>query len=161
AAPRRRGLAPRARHAGPPHGPRERRSGARSPRVPPRLRLGRRIPKTPGGHKVKKLFLSVVALAAVAALAPAASGADLQIGAPAPDFALPNSADGKVVALKDLLAKNKAVAVIFVATKCPVSNAYNDRMAALGRDYTAKGIAVVGINANKTEPAAEVAEHAK
>lgn len=83
------------------------------------------------------------------------------IGAPAPDFTLPSAADGRSVALKELLAKNRAVAVIFVATKCPVSNAYNGRMAALARDYAARGVAVVGINSNKTEPAAEVAAHAK
>src|SRR5450755_5021499 len=90
-----------------------------------------------------------------------ARAADLKIGAPAPDFTLPNALDGKAVALKDLLAKNKAVAVIFVATKCPVSNAYNTRMAALGKEYAAKGISLVGINSNKTEPMAEVKEHAE
>jgi len=87
--------------------------------------------------------------------------AELKVGAPAPDFTLPNASDGKAVALKDLLAKNKAVAVIFVATKCPVSNAYNTRMAALGKEYAAKGILLVGINSNKTEPTAEVKEHAE
>jgi peroxiredoxin len=107
---------------------------------------------------VKKLLVVPAVLLLAAACAP---GADLKIGAPAPDFTLPAAADGKAVALKDLLAKNRAVAVIFVATKCPVSNAYNGRMAALGKDYAAKGIAVVGINSNKTEPAAEVAGHAK
>jgi peroxiredoxin len=107
---------------------------------------------------VKKLLVALSVFALAAAAAPAA---DLKVGAAAPDFTLPAAADGKAVALKDLLAKNKAVAVIFVATKCPVSNAYNDRMAALGKDYAAKGVAVVGINSNKTEPAAEVASHAK
>ncbi len=101
------------------------------------------------------------ALALFVTAAPAARAADLAIGAPAPDFTLPSAADGAPVALKDLLAKHRAVAVIFVATKCPVSNAYNGRMAALGREYAAKGIAVVGINSNKTEPAAEVAAHAR
>jgi peroxiredoxin len=107
---------------------------------------------------VKKLLAvsSVVLFAAAAAPA-----ADLKIGAPAPDFTLPSASDGKMVALKDLLAKNKAVAVIFVATKCPVSNAYNGRMAALGTEYAAKGIPVVGINSNKAELAPEVAAHAK
>ena len=83
------------------------------------------------------------------------------IGAPAPDFTLPAASDGKAIALKDLLAKNKAVAVVFIATKCPVSNAYNTRMAALGKEYVAKGVFLVGINSNKTEPAAEVKEHAE
>ncbi len=105
--------------------------------------------------------LAAVSLLAVLLAAVPASAADLKIGAAAPDFTLPAASDGRSVALKDLLAKNKAVAVIFVATKCPVSNAYNDRMAALGRDYAAKGIAVVGINSNKAELAPEVAAHAR
>jgi len=54
----------------------------------------------------------------------------------------------------------KGAVVIFVATKCPVSNAYNDRMEKLAEDYKAKGINVIGINANSTEPAAEVKSHA-
>lgn len=108
---------------------------------------------------MKKAIVPVVlAFVAGATAAPAAA---LKIGAPAPDFTLPAAADGRAVALKDLLAKSRAVAVIFIATKCPVSNAYNGRMAELGKEYAAKGIAVVGINSNKTEPAAEVAAHAK
>ncbi|HSB35820.1 MAG TPA: thioredoxin family protein [Thermoanaerobaculia bacterium] len=91
----------------------------------------------------------------------AARADELKIGSPVPDFTLPSAADGSPVALKELLGKSRAVAVIFVATKCPVSNAYNARMAAIGREYAGRGIAVAGINSNKTEPAAEVAEHAK
>ena len=109
---------------------------------------------------MKKLTASLALLAALALAAPPARG-EAKVGVAAPDFTLPSAADGKSVALKDLLARSKAVAVIFIATKCPVSNAYNERMAALGREYAAKGIAVVGINSNKSEPAAEVAEHAK
>ena len=107
---------------------------------------------------MKKALALSAALLLAASAAPAAG---LKIGAPAPDFALPAAADGRTVALKDLLAKNKAVAVIFVGTKCPVSNAYDDRMAAIGKEYAAKGIAVVGINSNKSESADEVAAHAK
>ena len=106
-------------------------------------------------------LVALVALTAASLAVPAAQAANLKIGAPAPDFTLPAASDGKAVALKDLLAKNKAVAVIFVATKCPVSNAYNTRMAALGKEYAAKGVLLVGINSNKTEPAAEVKEHAE
>ena len=107
------------------------------------------------------VLAAVAVLFATSLAAPAARAAALKIGAPAPDFTLPAASDGKAVALKDLLAKSKAVAVVFVATKCPVSNAYNTRMAALGREYAAKGIPLVGINSNKTEPATEVKEHAE
>ncbi len=103
----------------------------------------------------------VPAVLALVSCAPAAPAAGPQVGTPAPDFTLPAADGGGTVALKNLLAKHKAVAVIFIATKCPVSNAYNGRMAELGREYPAKGVAVVGINSNKTEPASEVAAHAK
>jgi peroxiredoxin len=108
-----------------------------------------------------RTLVAFVALSAASLAVPAARAADLKIGAPAPDFTLPAASDGKAVALKDLLAKSKAVAVVFIATKCPVSNAYNTRMAALGKEYAAKGVLLVGINSNKTEPAAEVKEHAE
>jgi peroxiredoxin len=112
---------------------------------------------------VKKLSIlaAFAVVLATSLAAPAARATSLKIGAPAPDFTLPAASDGKAVALKDLLAKSKAVAVVFVATQCPVSNAYNTRMAALGKEYAAKGIPLIGINSNKTEPAAEVKEHAE
>lgn len=50
--------------------------------------------------------------------------------------------------------------VLFVSTRCPVSNDYNQRMADLARDYKARGFAIIGINSNRTEPAEEVARHA-
>ena len=107
------------------------------------------------------ILAAVAVFFATSLAAPAARAAALKIGAPTPDFTLPAASDGKAVALKDLLAKSKAVAVVFVATKCPVSNAYNTRMAALGKEYAAKGIPLVGINSNKTEPATEVKKHAE
>jgi peroxiredoxin len=108
-----------------------------------------------------KLACLATLLLGGALVATAAPAADLAIGEAAPDFTLPSASDGKPVAQKELLSKNKGVAILFIATKCPVSNAYNERMAALAKEYTPKGIAFVGINSNKTEPAAETAEHAK
>ncbi len=104
---------------------------------------------------------STLALLSALLFVPAARAGGPEIGAPAPDFTLPTAAEGKGVALKDLLARNRAVAVIFIATRCPYCNGYNERMAAMGKEYAPKGIALVGINSNKTEPAAEVAEHAR
>ena len=54
-----------------------------------------------------------------------------------------------------------AIVLMFIATKCPVSNAYNDRMNELYNDYHEKGVAFVGINSNKTEPMQDVKKHAQ
>ena len=102
--------------------------------------------------------LVIIALAAVAGSSSTDLPAPPTIGAIINDFKLPD-ADGAEHSLKALMGKKGAV-VIFVATKCPVSNAYNDRMEKLAEDYKAKGINVIGINANSTEPAAEVKSHA-
>lgn len=80
------------------------------------------------------------------------------IGATIVDFTLPD-AGGTAQALSSLEGKNGTV-LIFVATQCPVSNAYNERMEKLAQDYKARGINVVGINSNSTEAAAEVKAHA-
>jgi peroxiredoxin len=85
--------------------------------------------------------------------------APLAISATVEDFNLPD-ADGKDHSLSSLKGKNGTV-VIFVATKCPVSNAYNERMEKLAQDYKAKGINVVGINSNAAELAAEVKSHSE
>jgi len=74
------------------------------------------------------------------------------------DFTLPD-ADGKDHSLNSLKGKNGTV-LIFIAVQCPVSNAYNERMEKLAQDYSARGVSVVGINANNTESAADVKSHA-
>jgi peroxiredoxin len=56
---------------------------------------------------------------------------------------------------------SKVIVLMFIATKCPVSNAYNDRMVALQKDYASKGVTFVGINANKQEGVEEIKNHAK
>jgi peroxiredoxin len=80
------------------------------------------------------------------------------IGATIEDFTLPD-VDGEEQALTSLKGKNGTV-LIFIAVQCPVSNAYNDRMATLAQDYKARGISVIGINANATEPSDAVKSHA-
>jgi len=67
--------------------------------------------------------------------------------------------NGKSYSLADF-NKSKAIVVMFVATQCPVSNAYNTRMAALFNDYKDKHIAFVGINSNKQENISEIKQHA-
>jgi peroxiredoxin len=118
---------------------------------------------------MKKIYSLVLILAAVVAVTAAVrttcetgsardAGAAFAIGSVVPDFTLPD-ADGREHTLASLKG-SKGTVLIFVATKCPVSNAYNERMQKLAEDYRAKGVNVVGINSNSTEPAAEVKQHA-
>lgn len=57
--------------------------------------------------------------------------------------------------------KNDVVVVIYVSTRCPVSNAYNKRMAQLYKDFKGKNVAFIGINSNKAESVEEIKKHAK
>ena len=116
---------------------------------------------------MKKLSAVALLLALSFAFAAQATRADnpapdakagVAIGAVAPDFTLPD-ADGKEHSLASLKGKAGTV-ILFIATQCPVSNAYNARMQKLAEDYRARGVNVVGINSNSTEPAAEVKQHA-
>ena len=103
----------------------------------------------------------VIAGAVVVSIARSTEGevpAPPAIGATLEDFTLPD-ADGKEHSLNSLKGKNGSV-LIFVATKCPVSNAYNERMEKLAQDYKARGINVIGINSNVAESAAAVKAHA-
>jgi peroxiredoxin len=56
---------------------------------------------------------------------------------------------------------SKAIVIIFIATECPISNAYNSRMEKIFRDYDKKGIAFLGINSNKEEFIDRIKEHAE
>ena len=98
--------------------------------------------------------------ALLVALAGAALADGPAIGAAAPNFQL-TTLDGKSFSLADAEKANKAVVLMFIATKCPYSNAYNDRMRQMADDYAKKGVLFVGINSNKTEPEDEVKAHAK
>jgi peroxiredoxin len=81
----------------------------------------------------------------------------LEIGKKAPAFTL-KDVDGNEHSLNDFL-KSKSVVLLFIATQCPVSNDYNERMAKLHEDYATKGVAFVGINSNKQESIEEIKEH--
>ncbi len=99
--------------------------------------------------------LSIIAAFALLAAAPLSAAGPAKVE----NFSLKDY-NGKTVSLSDF-KDAKAIVVLFIATKCPVSNAYNTRMASLSADYKGKGVVVVGINANKAESAPEVGSHAK
>jgi peroxiredoxin len=85
-------------------------------------------------------------------------GQEFKVGTRVSDFRL-KDVNGADVRLDSL--RGDVTVIAFIATKCPVSNAYNGRMKALYDDYAPKGVKFVFINSNSTEPAAEVAGHTK
>jgi peroxiredoxin len=121
---------------------------------------------------MKKLYTPALIIAAVVVVAAAVrttttktgsardekAGGAVALGAVVADFTLPD-AEGKEHSLASLKG-SKGTVLIFVATRCPVSNAYNERMRKLADDYRARGVNVVGINSNYNEPPSEVLEHA-
>ncbi|HYX20578.1 MAG TPA: redoxin domain-containing protein, partial [Thermoanaerobaculia bacterium] len=74
--------------------------------------------------KTVRLGVALLAIAAVAAPTFADAPA---IGSAAPAFEL-KSVDGKPFSLADAEKSNAYVVLMFIATQCPYSNAYNDRM---------------------------------
>ncbi|SIO24504.1 Peroxiredoxin [Singulisphaera sp. GP187] len=70
----------------------------------------------------------------------------LPLGSKAPDFRLPDTA-GTTVALADT-RDAKATLIIFMCNHCPYVKHVRQELADLGREYQAKGVAVIGISAN-------------
>lgn len=72
----------------------------------------------------------------------------LPLGTQAPDFALTN-VDDSTVRLADFTGK--PLLVIFMCNHCPFVVHLRSALAEFGKDYQAKGLAVVGISSNDTE----------
>jgi peroxiredoxin len=75
------------------------------------------------------------------------------------NFTLPDY-NGSEHSLSDY-RDSEAIVIMFIATECPVSNAYNSRMEAIYSEYSKKGVAFVGINSNKAESVERIKEHAE
>lgn len=85
-------------------------------------------------------------------------GQEFRLGSKVEDFTI-QDLKGNPVQFSTL--RGEVTVIMFIATQCPVSNAYNERMKAVYNDYAGKGVKFVFINANRTEPAAEVEQHAR
>lgn len=70
----------------------------------------------------------------------------LPLGTTAPHFSLPNI-DGKQVSIDDFKS-SKGLVVIFMCNHCPFVKHLREGLAKFGKDYAAKGVAVVGISSN-------------
>ena len=71
----------------------------------------------------------------------------LELGAPAPDFQLPDLVTGKTISL-DSFAGKKALVVMFICRHCPYVVHVQEELARLGRDYAAKSVGIVAISSN-------------
>ncbi len=89
----------------------------------------------------------------------------LPLGTPAPDFNLPEPATGKTVSLSDF-QDAPALLVMVICNHCPFVKHIRQGLTQFARDYQAKGLAIVAINANDVanhpeDSPANMAEDAK
>jgi peroxiredoxin len=70
----------------------------------------------------------------------------LPLGTAAPDFELPDT-NGKLVSLEDFKSAS-ALLVVFMCNHCPYVIHIRAGLARLALDYSSRGVAIVGINAN-------------
>ena len=70
----------------------------------------------------------------------------LELGVAAPSFALPEPATGKTVSSDDFVGKPMLVA--FICNHCPYVVHIREAFMEMAKEYQAKGVAVVAINAN-------------
>lgn len=71
----------------------------------------------------------------------------LPLGTRAPDFSLPNVADGKTVRLQDFEGK-PALLVMFICNHCPYVKHVRPELTRIAADTMPRGLAIVAINSN-------------
>jgi peroxiredoxin len=99
--------------------------------------------------------LTAAALLALPVPAQEAPKPALAMGAAAPmKTAKMKGVDGKEVSIADVEGK-KGTLVIFTCNACPYVKAWEERIVALGNEYSAKGIGVIAINSNDPAIVAE------
>lgn len=107
---------------------------------------------------MKQIVLGLCSLLVLSFGALAQSSTSLSIGQPAADFAL-NDLQGKAHTLRAY--RGRTVALVFLSTECPFSNAYHERLRAIAADYAGRGVDVLGINSHPDETIERIREHAK
>jgi peroxiredoxin len=71
----------------------------------------------------------------------------LELGAAAPEFALPDVVAGNIVR-RDGFRGQKALLVLFICAHCPYVKHIEEGLAALGRDYAGQPAGIVAISSN-------------
>lgn len=73
----------------------------------------------------------------------------LPLGTQAPSFTLMDAVSAKAVSDRD--AEGRPLLVAFICNHCPFVRHIRAELAAIGREYAPKGVAMVAINSNDTE----------
>ena len=74
----------------------------------------------------------------------------VELGRQAPDFHLPNVADGRIVNLSDF-ASDRALLVMFICRHCPYVLHVKPELARLAADYKKKSLGIIGICSNDAQ----------
>ena len=74
----------------------------------------------------------------------------LELGTPAPDFALPDVVSGDTVSLATFAGKS-ALVVMFICQHCPFVKHVQDELAKLGHDYVPKNVGLLAISSNSLQ----------
>jgi len=90
----------------------------------------------------------------------AAPSAALDVGSIGPDFMV-TPIEGAPFRFADATRTHAAVVVVFFSVLCPYANSAGDHLRELDARYRRRGVLFLGINSNRTETLAEVAEHAR
>ena len=105
------------------------------------------------GAVTTKLITSVGIVMSISLL----GAQQLQIGSQVPGFTLRHP-DNRRLTDSDL--KGNVTVVAFISTRCPMSNAHNDRLNALYNEFAGR-VKFVVVNSNFNEPPDEVREHSR
>ncbi len=124
-------------------------------------------PATPatGFRRFKaRAILGVIVLGCVVAgvvwkIRQAAAAPRREPGQVVAEFAIRDVRTGQIHRLSD--HSGRILVVVFTGTLCPIGELYLPRLNALARKYESRGVDVLAINSNASEPAEDVAEHAR
>src|SRR5258708_26836913 len=90
---------------------------------------------------MKRLMMTAMVLLALPIVAE-----ELAVGVKAPAFELKNAVDGNVVRFAP--GDGKVSVIVFTCNQCPYAKAFEDRIVALGKEFTKQGVAFYAIDPN-------------
>lgn len=74
----------------------------------------------------------------------------MELGTPAPDFALPDVRTGNIVRLSDF-ADKEILLIVFMCAHCPYVKLVEPELAAIGRVYQNRSFTMIAISANNAD----------